>query len=263
MLIAQITDFHIRAPGKLVSRRVDTAACLKRAVMELMRCDPLPDIVLATGDLAEAGRAEEYAYLRELLAPITMPLYVIPGNHDERGALRAAFRDHTYLPRAGKVLQYAINDFPLRLIALDTVIPGAPGGELCEERLGWLDAHLLEMPDRPTIVFMHHPPFLTGIRHMDQMSLANPETFGDIIARHPQVERVLCGHVHRSIQVRYKGTVASICPGTAHQIKLNLRPDAPAEFTLEPPGFQLHLWNEVTGLVTHTASIGDYPAQIF
>ncbi|MBA2351525.1 MAG: phosphodiesterase [Burkholderiales bacterium] len=263
MLIAQITDFHINAPGKLVERSVDTAICLERAVAQLLRCEPLPDIVLATGDLAETGRAGEYAYVRELLAPITLPLFVIPGNHDERGALRSAFRDHTYLPRAGEFLQYAIDDFPLRLIALDTVIAGAPGGELCEERLGWLDARLREMPDKPTVVFMHHPPFPTGIRHMDRMSLANPDVFGAIIARHPQIERVLCGHVHRSIQVRYKGTIASICPGTAHQIKLDLRPDGPAAFTLEPPGFQLHFWDEGTGLVTHTASIGVYPSQVF
>lgn len=262
MLIAQITDFHVRAPGKLAYRRVDTAAYLKRAVGELMRCDPLPDVVLATGDLTEGGQAEEYEYVRELLAPITLPLYVIPGNHDERETMRAAFSDHAYLPRVG-FLQYAVNDYPLQLLALDTVIPGAPGGDLCGERLGWLDAHLRKLPDKPTVVFMHHPPFNTGIRHMDDMGLANADAFGAIIERHPQVERVLCGHVHRAIQARYKGTVASICPGTAHHVKLDLRPDAPAEFTLEPPAFQLHLWREDSGLVTHTASIGDYPAQLF
>jgi 3',5'-cyclic-AMP phosphodiesterase len=257
MLIAQITDFHIRAPGKLAYRRVDTAAFLRRCVAQLMRLDPLPDIVLATGDLVDFGLPAEYRHLRELLAPLTMPVYLIPGNHDERGALRGEFSDHAYLPRDGEFLQYTVDAYPLRLIALDTVVPMEGGGILCERRLAWLAERLNDARDKPTVIIMHHPPFKTGIGHMDAVGLADTEALGHIVARHPQVERILCGHLHRSIQVRFHGTIASTCPSPAHQVALDLRPDAPSAFMLEPPGYQLHHWNGAQ-LVTHTACIGDF-----
>jgi len=257
MLIAQITDFHIRVPGKLAYRRVDTAACLQRCVAHLMQLKPLPDLVLATGDLVDFGQPEEYRHLRQLLEPLSMPVYLIPGNHDERGALRDEFSDHAYLPRDGDFLQYTIDAYPLQLIALDTVVPMEGGGILCNRRLVWLAARLAERRDKPTVIFMHHPPFKTGISHMDAIGLANPEELGNIVAQHPQVERILCGHVHRLIQVRFHGTIASTCPSPAHQVAFDLRAVAPSAFMMEPPGYQLHYWNGAQ-LVTHTAYIGDF-----
>ena len=161
MLIAQITDMHIKPPGELLYKRVDTAGFLERAVAHVTALDPRPDIVLATGDLVDGGKPEEYALLRRLLAPLAMPVYLIPGNHDARDAMREVFADHAYLPRTG-FLQYTIEDLPVRLIALDTLVPGKGHGELCAERLDWLEARLGES-DRPTILFMHHPPFDCGI----------------------------------------------------------------------------------------------------
>jgi 3',5'-cyclic AMP phosphodiesterase CpdA len=257
MLIAQITDMHIREPGTLAYRRVDTAAHLERCIAQVMRLDPLPDVVLVTGDLTDKGRPEEYRHLRTLLAPLTMPVYVIPGNHDERGALRDAFRDHDYLPQDGEFLHYAIDQYPLRLIGLDTVVPGLGGGMLCDERLRWLEARLAETPEKPTVIFMHHPPFKTGIAIMDFIGLADADAFGEIVAKHPQVERILCGHLHRAIQARFRGTLASTCPGSAHQVELELRPNTAAGFVMEPPGFQLHHWDGAQ-LVSHTAVVGDF-----
>jgi Icc protein len=257
MLIAQITDFHIRVPGKLAYRRVDTAACLSRCVAQLMRLDPLPDIVLATGDLVDSGQLAEYRHVRELLAPLTMPVYLIPGNHDERSALRNEFSDHAYLPRDAAFLQYAVDAGPLRLIALDTVVPRQDGGTLCEERLAWLADRLDEARNKPAVIFMHHPPFATGIGFMDEAGLDDVNGLARIVARHPQIERILCGHLHRSIQARFHGALASTCPSTAHQVALDLRRDAPSTFVMEPPGYQLHYWNG-GGLVTHTAAIGNF-----
>ncbi|HUN53074.1 MAG TPA: phosphodiesterase [Candidatus Sulfotelmatobacter sp.] len=258
MLIAQITDTHIKPEGRLAYRVVDTEPCLARCVAAVEAGRPKPDVVLMTGDLVDAGRPEEYARLRRLIAPLSMPVYLIPGNHDKRGALRAAFPDHRYLPVDGEFLHYTVEDWPLRLIGLDTLVPGCGHGALCAERLAWLERQLAAAPERPTVVFMHHPPFATGIAHMDEIALAEPEKFAAIIARHPQVERVLCGHVHRSIQVRFHGTVASVAPSSAHQVALDLRPEGAAAFMLEPPGYQLHLWQPGTGLVTHTAAVGDF-----
>src|SRR5205807_6408802 len=121
------------------------------------------------------------------------PFFVIPGNVDAREPLRQAFLPDGYLPDAG-FLHYAIEDYPLRLIGLDTHIPGAGGGVLCDERLAWLDATLSAAPARPTVLLMHHPPFMTGIARMDQASLDNAAAFASVVARHPQIERILCGH---------------------------------------------------------------------
>ncbi|HET8608483.1 MAG TPA: phosphodiesterase [Burkholderiales bacterium] len=256
MLIAQITDFHVKLPGKLAYRVVDTAACLQRCVAQLQRLDPLPDVVLATGDLTDFGRPDEYAFLRDLLAPLEMPVYLIPGNHDERGAFRGAFRDCTWMP-GDEFVQYTLEDYPLRLIALDTVVPQQGGGTLCKKRLAWLEARLAEAPQRPTLIFMHHPPFRTGIAHMDRIGLDNAEAFGRIVARHPQIEKIICGHLHRAIDTRWCGTAVSTCPSPAHQVALDLRPDGPSAFVMEPPGYQLHWWDGAR-LVTHTAFIGEF-----
>ena len=258
MLIAQLTDTHIKPAGRLAYRRVDTGAYLRRAVAQVAGLAPRPDVVLVTGDLVDAGLPEEYALLRSILEDLPRPYYVIPGNHDERKALAAGFRDHAYLPRDGEFLHYVIDEHELRLIGLDTIVPGAPGGEMCAERTAWLAARLAEAPDRPTILFMHHPPFATGIGHMDAMRLADEARLAAVVRRHPQIVRVLCGHVHRAIQAPFAGTTASIAPSTAHQVALDLRPHGPSAFVLEPPGFQLHLYDARVGLITHTAAIGAY-----
>jgi len=219
---------------------------------------PRPDIAVVTGDLVDHGEPEEYEQLRHLLTRLSMPVFVIPGNHDAREPLREAFRGARYLPVAG-YLQYAIEDYPVRLVALDTHIPGQGGGELCDERLAWLDRTLAAAPERPTLLLMHHPPFPTGMRRMDQAGLSNAEAFAAVVQRHPQIERILCGHLHRPIDRRFAGTIAGTAPSTAHQMVLNLGPENSLRYKLEPAGYQLHLWLEDTGLVTHTAVLGDWP----
>lgn len=260
MIIAQITDLHIVPRGQLLQGRVDTARYLELAVAKLLALKPLPDVVLITGDLVESGDVDEYRLLREMIAPLTMPVYVIPGNHDDREVMREAFGDHVYLPRQS-FLQYAIDDFPLRLIALDTVIPMRTEGELCSARLAWLETTLAQAPKKPTLVFMHHPPFATGIPHMDHYGLVNPNDFAAIVEKHPQVQRIVCGHVHRAIQSQFAGTLALTCPGAAHQIHFDMADDAPAAFTFEPAGLMLHLWNGLS-LATHTLYTGAHEGPI-
>lgn len=256
MLIAQITDTHIKLPGKLAYRRVDTAAMLAGCVREVANLRPAPDIVVLTGDMVDLGRAEEYEHLNALLAPLTMPIYAIPGNHDEREAMRAAFRARGYFPASG-FLHYAVDDWPLRIVALDTVVPGEGGGALCAERLAWLDRTLAASANAPTLILMHHPPFPTGIGHMDKVGLHDPAGFAKVLARHAQVQAVLCGHLHRTIQAQVGGRRVTTCPSPAHQVALDLVAGSPGGFRLEPPGYMLHLWRDGV-LVSHTAVVGDF-----
>lgn len=259
MILCQISDMHIKANGKLAYGIVDTAAMLRQCVAHILQLPQRPDAVIATGDLVDYGRTDEYALLRELLAPLTMPLYLMPGNHDDRDALRAAFPEHAYLRQWQPFVQYAIDAHPLRIVALDSVVHGAGGGDLCERRLQWLDETLTAAADRPTLVALHHPPFVTGIGHMDRVALSERGKAGlaQVIARHPQVERVISGHLHRPITVRFAGTVATTCPSPAHQVALDIAPDAADDYIMEPPGFQLHWWNG-RQLVTHTAVVGEF-----
>ena len=259
MLICQISDTHIKANRRLVYERVDTAGALERCVAEIQRLKQRPDVLLFTGDIGDYGTAGEYALVRELLAPLAMPVYLIPGNHDSREQMRASFPDHAYMAQSPNFIQYAVEEYPVRILALDTAIPKKSAGELCEERLDWLDEKLRQAPDRPTLVMMHHAPFATGLSYMDGIGLiSGTERLGSIIERNPQVERIVCGHLHRTIVRRFHGTVASTCTSPAHQSDLDLEPGATPMFRMEPPGFQLHFWTEQMGLVTHTVTIGDF-----
>ena len=272
MIVAQITDTHVLAAGKLYHspRRafppgaaadwshIDTAACLTRAIAALNARRPRPDVMVITGDLVDHGGPEEYANLRAILDAALMPIYVIPGNHDSREALRAAFARDGYFPATG-FLHYAVEAYPMRIIGLDTHIPGEHGGLLCGERLAWLERTLAMASSKPTLLMMHHPPFPTGIAHMDAHALHNPSEFAEVVRRHGQIARILCGHLHRTIDHRFAGTVAGTCPSTAHQLVFDTTPGAPAEFTFEPPGYQLHIWRDDAGLVSHTAVFGSWP----
>jgi 3',5'-cyclic-AMP phosphodiesterase len=256
MLIAQISDFHFLPKGTLAFGRVDVAGCLERAIDHLNALQPCPDAVLITGDLTNDGDAAVWADLMGVLRRLQAPIYPLPGNHDDRELMRAAFADLDLFPAQGP-LCFDIDLGPMRLIGLDSLIPGDPAGRLGPEQLAWLDARLAEAPETPTLVALHHPPFRTGIDHMDAMMLEDGAALAAVIGRHAQVERVLCGHVHRAVQCRFAGTIGLIAPGTAHAVQLTLA-GAPSRWVLEPPGVLLHEWRDGRGLVSHLDFIGSF-----
>jgi len=260
MIIAQITDMHVVATGASAFDRVDVNAALGAALRRIEAHDPQPNIVLATGDLAFDGAAAEYAALAEILATSALPVYVIPGNHDDRDRLRAALPDHDYLPD-GPFLHYTIEDYAVRIVALDTLWPGKVGGVLCPARCDWLAERLAEAPERPTVIAMHHPPVDIGIGWLDRERFNGHEALGEILAGHGQVLRVLCGHVHRGVQIPWAGTMVQSAPSTAYAFPLDIGPDATRGWLTEPPGYALHYWRPDTGLISHTGYVGDFGAR--
>jgi Icc protein len=263
-LLAQISDLHITTTSDLLGGFLDTGPFLTAAVEHLNSLDPAPDLVLMTGDLVNNGLPDEYARLAELIAPLRVPYVLVPGNHDDPLALRARFPDQPWEPGAS-MLRGVVETPLLRLVLLDSVVPGEPGGRVGNEQLAWLDGALADA-SRPTIVAVHHPPFATGIEHMDAMGLADAAALAEVIVRHPQVEAVVCGHLHRAITTRWAGTVAMTIPGIAHQVALDVRPGAPVSFTMEPPAVALHVWTSDGGrsgrLVSHLSFIGSFPAKL-
>jgi 3',5'-cyclic AMP phosphodiesterase CpdA len=257
-LLAQITDSHIREPGRLAYRRLNTAPYLSSAVNALMKLPQKPNALVLTGDLTDFGRESEYKHLADLLSPLDIPYYLLPGNHDDRDNMRSSFPSHTYLG-VNDFIQYSIYIGDLRLVALDSSEPGQSAGRLCKARLTWLEKELERDQASPTVIAIHHPPFKTLIGHMDKIGLL--EGAGEleaIVSRHPNIHRVISGHLHRSIFTNFGGTVASTAPGPAHQVCLDLKEDAVSAWTMEPPGFQLHAWDGVGSLLTHSVSIGAF-----
>ena len=261
MLIAHLSDPHVCAPGTLYQGVVDSNAMLKEAVRHVCRLSPAPDLVLISGDLTEHGAPEEYAHVRELLSLLPQRLLAIPGNHDEREAFRAAFADHDHLPAAGP-LNFSVTLGSMRMIGLDVTIPNQHHGVMSEAHAAWLDGELAHDPERPTLVMMHQPPFASGIGFIDDYRCHGGERLAAIVSRYPCVERVLCGHVHRAMQLRFGGTLLTIAPSTATAIALRLAKDAAPASYLEPPGLLLHHWTPERGTITHHVLIGAFPGPM-
>jgi 3',5'-cyclic AMP phosphodiesterase CpdA len=261
VLLVQLSDPHIVGRRETLLGGIDTTAFLRDAVTHVNRMRPAPDLVLVTGDLVNEGTPPQYDHLAELLAPLAAPLHLMPGNHDRTAHLKQAFPDcvHDRDGRADGVIEGS-----LRIVTLDSSRFPEPGGALDAEQLTWLDEVLGSAPAAPTVVTLHHPPFVTGIAHMDAMGLALESTaaLAEVIGRHPQVERLLSGHLHRFIVRRFAGTVAMTCPSTAHAIHLVLD-DAPPAWSYEPPALLLHRWHPDDGLVTHLQVIGDHRPVAF
>jgi 3',5'-cyclic AMP phosphodiesterase CpdA len=260
MLICQLTDLHVRPVGMPANRVSETNMFTERAFRAVARLTPRPDVVVITGDLTDCGLEQEYANLSDLLRKfLPMPVFVIPGNHDRRSNLRQALQHLPGVMSDPEYVQYVVDDYPVRLVMLDTLVPRADHGELRTEQLEFLDRSLAAAPDKPTIVAMHHPPFACGIAHMDRINLRNAVDFAAIIARHRQVELIICGHHHRQIVARVGHAIASIAPSVAHQVQLTFDPKARGAFTFEPPAFQLHRWAQSDGVVTHTVYVDGFP----
>jgi 3',5'-cyclic AMP phosphodiesterase CpdA len=217
--------------------------------------DPQPDVLLATGDLVDSGSPEDYRELLRLLAPLSMPVLPIPGNHDARGPLAAAFPD-VARRLDGAHFQYVVDEHPLRLVALDTLDEGRIGGRICGERLAWLERALAQST-RPTLLFMHHPPYDYGIAPNDEMRCAGAEALAALVGRHAQVVAVVCGHLHRSTIRRWAGTVAYTVPATAPALQMMLDGTSPGGWVDTPPMVGMHLGRPGAELVSHVVAVDE------
>jgi len=213
--IVQLSDPHI----KVGPDDEGSAQALADAVAAVLDLTPLPSAVIVTGDLADHAAPVEYERFRELVAPLPMPVHVLPGNHDD-------------LDWEGP---HTVVCDGIRVVLCDTHIPGRDDGRL---DVDWLEA---QIGDGPTIVAMHHPPILTGIGGLDAIGLPEHEraALADLLSRSPQVQRVIAGHVHRTALATLGGCPVTTCASTNLQAKLEL--GSPG-FTIvpEPPAFLVH-----------------------
>lgn len=262
MLIAQITDFHVGRTIETTVGTIDLYDRLLEAVDHVNALKTVPDLVVVTGDISNHGREEDYLRTKIALDTLTMPYLIVPGNHDHRQRIRDIFSDHNYLQSRSEFLNYTIERYPLRVIALDTLNPGHHNGLLCNERLYWLEKTLKEQPDRPTIVFMHHPPASVQYPYMDAMNCQNGEEMKTIIENNSQVKAICCGHLHRDATVNWGNTLLFITGSSAFSYDLLMEEVSDIDPVIEPGICRLFYWSDSTGLVSHLTVIGDYPRGI-
>lgn len=237
-VIAQLSDLHLRAgdEGEGPARR------LEHAVHAVAALQPRPAALLLSGDLADDPSAAAYEQAHACLAPLGLPVYAIPGNHDDRDMLRARFGPAP--APAGAPVRFAVDCGPLRLVGCDSSAPGHVDGALGGEQLGWLEETLALAPATPTLLALHHPPVLTGVRSMDAIALAAADraALEALLALHPQVQTITCGHVHTTMTTTFAGRALLICPSTNSAVRLDLRSrdDIPFALAPLPLGFALH-----------------------
>jgi 3',5'-cyclic-AMP phosphodiesterase len=235
-VLLQISDTHIGAEW---DRPETPDECVERALAAIGALRRRPDALVVSGDLTQNGAPAEYARLRELLAPLGLEPHVLPGNHDLRGPLREAFG----LPGEGaEPASHVVGLGPLRLVCLDSTVPGGEGGALDEGRLDWLEGALAADRETPTVIAMHHPPLLADMPSFEAIGLAPEARAGlaEVVGRHPQVARIVAGHVHRVMVAELAGRPVLTIPSTYMQTILDLD-EARIDMAADPPGFALHV----------------------
>ena len=239
--LVQITDTHIVERGTLLYGMADTARHLAETVSEINAMRPRPDAVLITGDLVEHPGPATYSHFRDLIEPLQMPVYVMPGNHDDPGIMWGYFRDTRMFPAKPPHYQYAIEGLPFRVLMLNSHLDNSELPQYGARRLQWLEQQL-SGSDRPTLIAIHHPPFQTGIGFIDMVGPDWYRGLGEVVGRHPQVLKIVCGHGHSDLHGRLGRVPVHMVGSTAHQLIAGRVVDiAPAFDNVRVPPM-LHHW---------------------
>lgn len=254
MLIGQLTDTHVTAPlGEGSELYVDNNQRLADAVDSINAEAPQLDAVLVTGDLTDSSHPDAYVALAGELTRINSRVLPLPGNHDRRDLVRSTFPEAGWIDADHASWIQHVNG--VRIIGLDSTRPGFDGAEFDEARAAFLDESLATAWDGPTLLAMHHPPFMTGIEWMDDADFVGLDRFTAVLAAHPgTVERIVCGHLHRPATSSVAGVAAQVAMSTVQHVALDLRSGEGPSLIHDPVGYQIH---RVTthDVVTHSRYI--------
>lgn len=224
MRIIQLSDTHLRGDGKLSFQKCDTTTNTTRVVEYMCNLPEyaLPEYFVVTGDLAEGGTREGLEIVRDLLAKLPRPAYVVPGNHDKRDLYQEILPVNAPIEKEiAPFVCYSIDDKPIRSIFMDTSIPETHWGGLADEVGDWLEAKIAEDQETPTIVFGHHPPCSTGLPAMDE-GFENVDRFAKILSSHPNLI-YCCGHLHTPFTTMWRGINIRVCPSVSMQMHVDFR----------------------------------------
>ncbi|WP_283193270.1 phosphodiesterase [Rhizobium sp. AN80A] len=237
MKIVHITDTHF-VPQPATLYGLDPRARFDAAIASLQAEHSDADLLVITGDLAHWGEVPAYQALRQRLEAVTLPVVMMVGNHDDRASLRTVFP--AAMDDGNGFVQGSRVENGHRLIFLDTKCEGTHAGAYCEKRRAWL-ADALAKGDEPVLLFMHHPPFLSGISSMDAIGQLDADALWLVLQPHARrIRHIFLGHVHRPISGNWHGISFSLIPGLNHQVPLQLAPhgeDIPGSH--EPPAYSV------------------------
>jgi 3',5'-cyclic-AMP phosphodiesterase len=230
LLVAQITDIHLFAETDRTLLGLPTTESFEFLIEQLHRLNPQPDLLLLTGDLSQDGTSDSYDRLQSLLSPLGIPVYWLPGNHDLPDVMARSLTHPLFLP------DKSFEAGGWQIILLNSSVLGCVHGHLCDDELARLDQKLQQNSQRPAIVALHHPPFLTHSDWLDTSILQNPKDLFAVIDRHPQVKLVLFGHIHQEFQHQRKNVAYLGTPSTCIQFE-----PKSSDFALDrqKPGFRL------------------------
>ena len=236
MKIIQVTDVHLGRRGEL-RYGADLHERLDRCIDHINARHGDATLCIFTGDLTDAGETQAYADLKAALSRLAVPYRLLPGNHDRPANLIAAFPENG---TDGNGFVQSVFDMPEgRLIFLDSLAEGRVTGELCDSRLGWLDAQLGEAAGKATYIFLHHPPVELGLTLLDPLGLEQPQRFIDVLTRRGNVRYIFFGHVHRDIAGTVAGIPFSVQRGLHARFMLDLAGDEVVEQA--PPAYSIIL----------------------
>jgi 3',5'-cyclic AMP phosphodiesterase CpdA len=247
MIIVQISDSHIGFDDENSASMLQD---LERCVNDINGLDTLPDVVIHTGDLAHNGTVEKYSKAAKILERLRCPLFIAPGNRDDRVSLSARFPDSCSILDDTPYSQYSVDTFPVRLIAIDTLSHATNMGNFCDVRADNLNRMLTENQTKPTVIFMHHPPFeVHQSKYKWQFDSQEAITVLEkALEGHKQVVRAFCGHAHREAEGVIAGIPVSCVPSIAVNLRLGDFPDA----AVTAPVYQIHRFDTQSSFTTET-----------
>jgi 3',5'-cyclic-AMP phosphodiesterase len=234
MKFLHVSDLHMVGGNELLYG-LDPQERLRACVAHINRHHSDAECVVVTGDLTQTGSSAAYALVKSILADLSMPFYLMVGNHDDRDNFKAAFPDASV--DSDGFVQFILDTGIGRFICIDTLEPGQPYGTLCDRRRIWLGAQLAAAGERPVYLFMHHPPFEVGLRRMDEIRLVDSEEFSELVVGRPNVKHLFFGHLHRPLSGSWRGIPFSNVLGTNHQVELNFVKAGRVPGSHEPPAY--------------------------
>lgn len=255
MLIAQLTDLHIKQGGQQAYKKVDTLQCLRKAINHINNLKPRPDYVAITGDLGDFGTTDEYQVIKAELIKLEVAMLVVPGNHDHRVNLRAGLAGLAEFDHP-EFCNFVVAHDKQVLIGLDSSVIGKPYGHLSQETLTWLSDTLKQHQDKSALLFLHHPPMQVGLGHMDVQNLTNADELYEVLNQFNNISGLCAGHLHRPVTALWRSIPVWVGPSHSHSVTLDLDSNAPSSFSLEPTAIQL-LKFEPESVVSHISYISD------
>ena len=269
MLIAHITDPHLGLDTRFLPGHPGPQEALRRALSHVRTMDPAPEVLLLTGDLTDSGAEADYRTLQDMLSD-TLPrpdeggphVWAVLGNHDHRATARQVLGDMVGpaadAPEGLTCLHTEHGG--LHFIGLDTVVPGRSHGELDDAQLDWLAHQLQACAGQPVVIFMHHPPLVSGMAVMDASGLLRGrERLAALVHEHGGVQLIAAGHLHRPVVGSLGGAPVLVAPSCSHQLELDLRPHGELAVRLEPPKVGVYRWTPEDGLACHFSHVVAYP----